>query len=274
MKKNLANKYLSIGEVSKIMKVSHTSLRYYDEIGILKPAYTNQDTGYRYYAKNQMPVLSMIMLAIDLDIPLKEFEKYLENGSDVSLEEFVIYAKQQVNNSIKKLERDLYFLKSTEKHFLENNINFNRLNQNEYIKTIDERCLLTLPCSYVNSFDAFDFADYWEKTTELYSLISKFELSLTVEQGLLYYKKDDDINAKYFVEIKKTKKKSIEHAEVVHLPKGEYLCSFYSHVNVEESNEKYLQHPSFQNGKILIVSDVLEKDINTKNIHLEVQILE
>ena len=35
------NQYLSIGKVSKMKNVSIKSLRYYDKIGILKPAFIN-----------------------------------------------------------------------------------------------------------------------------------------------------------------------------------------------------------------------------------------
>ena len=41
--------YLSIGAVSKRKGVSIKSLRYYDRIGVLRPAYINKDTNYRYY---------------------------------------------------------------------------------------------------------------------------------------------------------------------------------------------------------------------------------
>lgn len=39
-----------IGEYSKITQVSGGQLRYYDEIGLLKPAKIDEWTGYRYYS--------------------------------------------------------------------------------------------------------------------------------------------------------------------------------------------------------------------------------
>ena len=62
--------YLTIGEVSKMKGVGIKSLRYYDRLGILKPAYINPDTGYRYYSIEQMLMLDMILLCLGLDIPL------------------------------------------------------------------------------------------------------------------------------------------------------------------------------------------------------------
>ena len=43
------NQYLSIGKVSKLKNVSIKSLRYYDKIGILRPAFVNAETNYSYY---------------------------------------------------------------------------------------------------------------------------------------------------------------------------------------------------------------------------------
>ena len=39
-----------IGDFSRIARVSARLLRYYDEIGLLKPGSTERDTGYRYYS--------------------------------------------------------------------------------------------------------------------------------------------------------------------------------------------------------------------------------
>ena len=46
------SQYMSIGKVSKLKNVSIKSLRYYDQIGILKPAFVNTETNYRYYTEN------------------------------------------------------------------------------------------------------------------------------------------------------------------------------------------------------------------------------
>ena len=42
---------LSIGEFSKICKVTVKTLRYYDRIGLLKPVHVDDMTGYRYYSR-------------------------------------------------------------------------------------------------------------------------------------------------------------------------------------------------------------------------------
>ncbi|MFD1176457.1 MerR family DNA-binding transcriptional regulator [Paenibacillus puldeungensis] len=39
----------SIGETAKINNVSIQALRHYDKIGLLTPAFVNEESGYRYY---------------------------------------------------------------------------------------------------------------------------------------------------------------------------------------------------------------------------------
>ena len=39
----------SIGEAAEILGISVQTLRYYDKIKLLEPAYINPNTGYRYY---------------------------------------------------------------------------------------------------------------------------------------------------------------------------------------------------------------------------------
>lgn len=72
---------LSIGALSKQTGVHIKSLRYYDSLGILRPAYVDPNSGYRYYSLQQIPVVDAIQLCVDLDISLKHFTDYYMDGS-------------------------------------------------------------------------------------------------------------------------------------------------------------------------------------------------
>ena len=58
----------SIGKISKIVDVSVDTLRYYDEIGLLKPFHINKYTNYRYYSEQQINILFFIMEQKVLDL--------------------------------------------------------------------------------------------------------------------------------------------------------------------------------------------------------------
>ncbi len=45
---------LTIGEFSKLSRVSAKTLRYYDQIGLIKPKYVSGENGYRFYEASQL----------------------------------------------------------------------------------------------------------------------------------------------------------------------------------------------------------------------------
>ena len=70
--------YLSIGKVAKEKNISIKALRYYDEIGVFVPAYINPSTHYRYYTREQLPLLDAVRLCLQLGIPLKTLPTYVK----------------------------------------------------------------------------------------------------------------------------------------------------------------------------------------------------
>ncbi len=67
-----------IGEFSKLSQVTVKTLRYYDEIGLLKPANVDPFTGYRYYSADQLPRLNRILALKDLGLSLAEIARLLD----------------------------------------------------------------------------------------------------------------------------------------------------------------------------------------------------
>src|SRR5262252_2812634 len=69
-----------IGEFSRIGRVSMRLLRYYDEIGLLRPAHTDSSNGYRYYTAAQLPELNRILVLRDLGLSLDQIARALQKG--------------------------------------------------------------------------------------------------------------------------------------------------------------------------------------------------
>lgn len=61
-----------IGDFSKIAQVSGRLLRYYDELGLLSPEFTDPQTGYRYYSARQLPQLNRILVLKELGLSLEQ----------------------------------------------------------------------------------------------------------------------------------------------------------------------------------------------------------
>ena len=76
---------MKIGEFSKLSQVSIKTLRYYDEMGLLKPIEIDRFTGYRYYSVNQLPRLNRILALKDMGFSLEQVAQVLNEG--ISLEQ-------------------------------------------------------------------------------------------------------------------------------------------------------------------------------------------
>ena len=74
-----------IGTVARLGRVSVRTLRYYDEIGLLRPRWVDPDTGYRWYAPEQLHRLHRIVALRDLGVRLVEIGVLLDD--DLSLDE-------------------------------------------------------------------------------------------------------------------------------------------------------------------------------------------
>jgi DNA-binding transcriptional MerR regulator len=70
-----------IGEFSLIAQVSGRLLRYYDEIGLLSPEYTDPQTGYRYYSAGQLPRLNRILVLKELGLGLDQIAQLLNQDT-------------------------------------------------------------------------------------------------------------------------------------------------------------------------------------------------
>lgn len=69
-----------IGEFSKLVQVPVPTLRYYDQMGLLKPVKVDRQTGYRYYSASQLPRLHRILALKGLGFSLEQITDVLEAG--------------------------------------------------------------------------------------------------------------------------------------------------------------------------------------------------
>ncbi len=70
---------MQIKEFADYTGVSVRTLHYYDEIGLLKPAYVEEQTGYRYYDEDSLERMQEILFYRELDFPLKNICELLSS---------------------------------------------------------------------------------------------------------------------------------------------------------------------------------------------------
>src|SRR5271155_1677658 len=74
----------SIGEFARLGTVSVRTLRHYDEIGLLRPARVDPETGYRGYSADQLGQLNRIIALKELGLSLAQVRRLL---GGITLEE-------------------------------------------------------------------------------------------------------------------------------------------------------------------------------------------
>ncbi len=108
-----------IGDFSKLSRVSVKTLRYYDEIGLLRPTHVDQFTGYRYYTAEQLPRLNRILALKDLGFSLEQTVRLLDSALSPAQMREILRMKRaelqrRVENEQARLERVEARLRSIE----------------------------------------------------------------------------------------------------------------------------------------------------------------
>lgn len=89
-----------IGEFSKLTQVSIRMLRYYDEMGLLKPSKIDPWTNYRMYSVEQIPLLNKIVYLRDSGFNIAEIVVILNTGTDSFL-------LKQLENKYTEIEKNI-----------------------------------------------------------------------------------------------------------------------------------------------------------------------
>jgi len=72
--------FMSIGEVAEIADVATSTLRYYEDIGLIAPP--ERVNGRRQYSEKVLPILALIQLAKDSNFTLDEIKELLYDFPD------------------------------------------------------------------------------------------------------------------------------------------------------------------------------------------------
>ncbi len=244
---------LSIGEVSKIKGVSIKSLRYYEKIGVLRPAYINPDTGYRYYTVEQLLTVELILIFLELDIPLKNFEQYMTEKQDLDIQKLVQDGTKIVNEKMKKLKKRKQFLQNLSAHITRTH-EIKKI-KTEFIENLKERYFLI-------TYYEHDLSDYKKIHMQYSKLIwQAVELGMPDQfnQGFFMVEQNGRYEYNIFLEIPKPHK---EPENLYIVPSGKFLC----HVVPFERFSSIQPHT-----KLCIVQELFDVTINSFERYIEVQ---
>lgn len=107
---------LKIGLFSKLSRVSIRMLRYYDEMGLLRPAYIDPDSDYRYYREDQLQTVGWITALRDMGFSLADVRRMSQLGRDAeALAPFFAARRRELQAETAKTAQQLLLLDTAEK---------------------------------------------------------------------------------------------------------------------------------------------------------------
>ena len=225
-KKNL----LSIGEVSKITGASIKSLRYYERIKILEPAYVDPDSSYRYYTFDQMELIGIIMFCVELDIPLKKLTEFIDEDKKIDFSALLVYGKKIAKEKLKKIQKGLRLISMVEKKIA---LYEKYHNEKIYLREIPEKCCCVVPVPH-----SLDESDQFEILWKILDLISELGYSEDdyeniSDYGTLLEFSENRSQVYAFVELPEHR----EGENIKIIPGGTYFCTQSTQNQMENVKE-------------------------------------
>lgn len=188
-------KFLSIGDVSKLTGVHIKSLRYYDRIGVLKPAYVDPQTQYRYYSAAQLGMIYAIRTCIELDIPLKDFGAFARDGHTVDYSALLAYGKEIANKKMRAIRGGLKVIDEMQRAIQEDEALLHRTYPTSL--PMERRTYLLAPAEEVVN----DINDPIFANDALFFTAQERRMKAGYEYGLLYLYGDAGVERYYFLQI-------------------------------------------------------------------------
>ena len=105
---------MQINEFAKLVSVSVRTLHYYDEIGLLKPAFVDEQNGYRFYDEISLERMQEILFYRELDFELKSIAEIL-SSPDYDKQKALAEQRKLLILKKERLERIIAALDGAEK---------------------------------------------------------------------------------------------------------------------------------------------------------------
>lgn len=92
----------SIGEVADLLGISVQTLRFYCKEGLIRPSYVNPDSGYRYFAYNQLHIIDRIKYLQGLGFSLAKIRGAISTGE---VRDLLPFLQEHRDKALLELER-------------------------------------------------------------------------------------------------------------------------------------------------------------------------
>lgn len=253
----------TISEFAKLRDININSLRYYEKIGVLVPAYTDPKTGYRYYTPDQLSILDAILLCISLDIPLKQLSEYKDEDSYLLNEKLYEKGQELAKEKIKYIQTELEKIEYTLRYLKVNHQYLNTIDT--YTRPIIDRKFVTMDYNG----DLKDIRSIEQTSAKLYSYAQKQHLSPVFPAGLIISFRNSEITSKVFFEIIRSDADNTDN--IISIPAGDFLCKQINLMPDTDLVQTIKTTFSFDTNADIIVSNMLlsKFQLGTKKSELQ-----
>jgi len=234
-------KLLTIGEMSKFTGASIHSLRYYERIKVLTPAYIDPDTRYRYYNFDQINMVDFISFCIEMDIPLKDFPKFTQ-GDIMDVRAFLAEGKSIAIKKLSSIKRGLRIIKEIERQI---DITEEYPPGQIYTRHIPQKLV------YVRKVHNLSFSDLMHEFLSIPYSIGENEWA---DYGFFaYYSSGSGPHAAEYYAFCET---NVPGENTKCIPAGEYLCTLSQDSQIENAHEIFREHLSKESSYIAIETEI------------------
>ena len=210
--------YFTISEFAKLRDININSLRYYEKLGLLKPAYIDENNGYRYYSAEQLSLLNKIILCIQLGIPLKEMIEFLDADGNLQSQKLLEQGRIIAQKRIQEMQNNLDYIEYSLKNIEENKEYKDYTGV--YERYFEERKVMVT--DYYTDREITEPKRFLSKVSEMYKYAQKKGMFPILPAGqILKIDKDGNFRYCFFLEVLNCDK---EENRVYAIPAGIYSC--------------------------------------------------
>lgn len=254
--------FITIGKLSKLTEVHIKSLRYYDEIGILRPVYIDPETNYRYYVPSQAAVVDAIQLCVELDIPLKHFQNFLSENHQIHYLDLIDFGTKLATSKIKAIEEKLKGLADIQ----------SEINRASQFVTDYELLSFRMPESlyWIAPYEGPPSGSaFYNLLIDMFEDIKENGGSAGYDYGILNIIHNSKQNFYLFTDLLEIGNRNNPH--LYHVPEGEFLCTRTPFNDIRKAPEIFPGLISKDYDKVIILSELFTGDFDFQNPVYEIK---
>ena len=242
---NRKNKLLPIGQMSKLTGASIRSLRYYEKINILQPAFIDPDSGYRYYSFDQAHQIEVIMFCNELDIPLKELPRFKDADNTMDYRAFLGQGKETAEKKLAALRKGLRLIGAIERQM---DLADAHQAGEIYTRTFSEGVFYTKPCD--GFLEGLDLLDMIESFMDM--PYAEEDYTYLTEYGFLC--EHTPAGGAFYAFVEAPRRTTGKNTRKI--PAGTYLCRQSENSQIEHVSEIFKEHLADSKSFLAIEAEI------------------